>query len=240
MARTRTIALALAAAGGIAGSAWWLQRSSAPAPRLRDPARIDAVLRPAVPIVRAPFVADRSVVAAGCPLPVQAVSPDVPAQTLPPARMPAFVQAGGRLQPLAGFGVDARVLSVRAYDDDREAEFAPIDIALGWGRMRDDDVLRGIEVNQQGRWYYTRWRDAPEIPIAQLRRESANMHMIPANHAIGTALAGIEKDQRIRIDGWLVEVQARDGWRWRSSTRRDDHGPGGCEVVYVCGVAIAR
>ena len=41
---------------------------------------------------------------------------------------------------------------------------------------------------------------------------------------------------RVRIDGWLVEASASDGWRWRSSTTRDDTGGGACEVVYVCGI----
>ena len=73
--------------------------------------------------------------------------------------------------------------------------------------------------------------------IDQVRLESANMHMIPAGREVAAALARVATGQRVRIDGWLVEVRANDGWRWRSSTTRDDHGPGGCEVVYVCGIA---
>lgn len=62
------------------------------------------------------------------------------------------------------------------------------------------------------------------------------MHMIPGNDRIAQALAGVRKGERVRIDGWLVEANARDGWRWRSSTSRTDTGGGACEVVYVCGV----
>jgi hypothetical protein len=40
----------------------------------------------------------------------------------------------------------------------------------------------------------------------------------------------------VRIEGWLVEAKANDGWRWRSSTRRTDTGGGACDVVHVCGV----
>ena len=63
------------------------------------------------------------------------------------------------------------------------------------------------------------------------------MHMIPATGEVARALAGIRAGQRVRIDGWLVEVQADDGWRWRSSTSREDTGGGACEVVYVCGIS---
>lgn len=140
---------------------------------------------------------------------------------------------------MAGFSVDARILSTRHYQEDREADFAPLDLALGWARMRDDDVVSAFDIGQANRWYYLRWDRSPPIPIEQARRESANMHLVPATPRIAEALSAVRIDQRIRIEGWLVEVQARDGWRWHSSLSREDHGPGGCEVVYVCSIAIA-
>ena len=234
MARTRNLALGLAAAGGIAGGGWWWQARQAPEPRLRDPAKIEAAMRP----VHTAFVARRQIAAPGCPMPTRLGSPALPAQSPVPNGLTAFQHRNGRLQPLAGFSVDAQVLSSRSYTDDREADFAPIDLALGWGRMRDADVLATLQVGQQNRWYFTRWDRSPPIPINQVRRESANMHMIPANRDIATALAAIKPGQRVRIDGWLVEVEAKDGWRWLSSTTRDDHGPGGCEVIQVCSVAV--
>lgn len=237
MPRTRKIALGLTAAGGIAAGGWWWQAQSQPEPRLRDPAKLEAAMRPAPP-VHTPFRARQSLVAPGCPMPSRLGSPALPAQTALPADARAFRHPGGRLQPLAGFSVDARVLSTRTYEEDREAEFAPIDIALGWNRMRDDDVVPSLDIGQQNRWYFTRWDAAPPIPIRQVRLESANMHMIPANRDIARALAAIDRGQRVRIDGWLVEVQAKDGWKWKSSLTRDDSGQGGCEVVYVCGVAV--
>lgn len=234
MTRMRKIALGVAAIGiAVAGIFLWRARQ-APEPGLRDPLMIDAAMRPA----HTAFAARQQVVAPGCPMPTQFASPELPAQSPVPADMAAFKHRDGRLQPLAGFSVDARVLSSRMYDDDREADFAPIDFALGWGRMRDADVLAMLQIGQKNRWYFTRWDRSPPIPISQVRRESANMHMIPANRDIAQALAAIKPGQRVRIDGWLVEVQTRDGWRWRSSTTRDDYGPGGCEVIQVCSVSV--
>ena len=46
----------------------------------------------------------------------------------------------------------------------------------------------------------------------------------------------MRKGDRVRIDGWLVQANAPDGWRWRSSLTRDDSGGGACEVVYVCSI----
>ena len=64
------------------------------------------------------------------------------------------------------------------------------------------------------------------------------MHMIPGNEQIARALLAIQPDQHIRLQGWLVQVEGANGWRWRSSLRRDDSGAGACELVYVCGVEV--
>ena len=48
------------------------------------------------------------------------------------------------------------------------------------------------------------------------------------------ALAQVRPDDQVRIEGWLVEASAADGWHWRSSLTREDDGAGACELVYVC------
>jgi hypothetical protein len=53
---------------------------------------------------------------------------------------------------------------------------------------------------------------------------------------VRAALDGIDAEDRVRIDGWLVQVRASDGWQWRSSLTREDAGAGACELVYVCAV----
>jgi hypothetical protein len=60
--------------------------------------------------------------------------------------------------------------------------------------------------------------------------------MIPGSEAVADALDDVAPGERVRIDGWLVEAQAPDGWRWRSSLTREDTGGGACEVVYVCAI----
>jgi hypothetical protein len=67
-------------------------------------------------------------------------------------------------------------------------------------------------------------------------RSSANMHLVPANDAVADALAAVDAGDRVRIDGWLVQIDATDGWRWRSSLTREDSGAGACELIYVCAV----
>ena len=141
------------------------------------------------------------------------------------------------LRPLAGFSIDARVLSREDYSFGREAMLSPTDLALGWGRMREDAVLARLDISQGGRWYQYRWQGDPPLPPTEIVRSSANMHLIPADAVAAAALSRVRTGERVRIDGWLVEAVAPDGWHWRSSTTRDDSGSGACEVVYVCSIS---
>ena len=56
----------------------------------------------------------------------------------PGSRSPAWATPARRL---AGFSVEARVLGREDYRFDREADYAPTDLALGWGRMTEDAVV---------------------------------------------------------------------------------------------------
>lgn len=171
-----------------------------------------------------------------CPLPPRVAAGDAPLQTDAPDELSPFALQAATLTPLAGFSVDARVLSRKDYSSGRESDLSPIDLALGWQRMADDDVVGALSISQSGRWYRYRWDDQPPLEPREIARSSANMHMIPGTRAVAEALDGVRADERIRIDGWLVEAKAGDGWRWRSSTSRADTGGGACEVVYVCSV----
>jgi hypothetical protein len=177
------------------------------------------------------------VLANGCTPPQAIAQGDGPVQSDAVGAMTPFQRADAVLKPLAGFSINARVLSTKTYGSDREAKYAPIDLALGWGRMREDAVLSALDISQSSRWYHYRWSNQPPIAPDEIVRSSANMHMIPSNDAVADALEGVDADDRIRIDGWLVQVEANDGWRWRSSLSREDSGDGACEVIYVCSVA---
>ena len=172
-----------------------------------------------------------------CPLPPLVARGAAPLQSEIPSTMPALSMEGATLQPLAGFSIEARVLGREDYRMGREADFSPTDLALGWGRMTEDAVLGQLHISQGGRWYRYRWDRDPPIPVDEIVRSSANMHMVPADDAVAAALRDVDAGDRVRIDGWLVQVNTPDGWRWRSSLTREDSGGGACEVVYVCSVS---
>lgn len=180
--------------------------------------------------------AQASAASPGCPLPPTVGKGNAPLQSDVPDSLRPFTLAAATLKPLAGFSVDARVLSREDYSMGREAELSPTDLALGWERMREDEVISQLSISQSSRWYSYRWEREPPLPPQEIAASSANMHMIPADAAVADALDAIRKGDNVRIDGWLIEATAADGWRWRSSTTREDTGGGACEVVYVCGI----
>lgn len=186
---------------------------------------------PRVPPLAAPAVAGSL---AACQLPPGAQALGPPLQSAVPRGVGPFRLRPATLQPLAGISIDARVLSRRDYGSGRESDLSPTDLALGWGRMREDDVLDRLDISQSGRWYFYRWQGEPPIPPHEIVGSSANMHFIPADEATARTLARVREGDRVRIEGWLVEAQAADGWTWRSSLSREDSGDGACEVVYVC------
>lgn len=143
---------------------------------------------------------------------------------------------GYEITPLEKFNFDAIVLRAEHYSMDREAQLAPVDLALGWGPMANPAVIDKVKVTQSSRFYY--WHvDAFPIPRREIEVNSANMHMVPANAAVERTLRALHSGQRVTFSGYLIEARAPDGWRWRSSLTREDTGAGACELVWVENIA---
>jgi hypothetical protein len=141
-------------------------------------------------------------------------------------------RTGVSLRTRAHFALTARVLAREDYHWDAGASLAPMDLALGWGRMSDSAVLARIDVSQSGRFYY--WHvDAFPIPRREIETSSANMHLIPADADVRHAMERVRRGELVHIEGFLVDASRPDGWHWRSSLTRNDTGNGACELVYV-------
>lgn len=139
---------------------------------------------------------------------------------------------GYHITPLADFTVEARVLARENYHVGREADLSQTDFALGWGRMSDESVLKNIEISQSNRFFFWRVQEFP-IPERELEISAANMHLIPSDKNIAREIDNVRPGQVVHIEGYLVRVDASDGWHWVSSLTREDTGAGACEVFYV-------
>lgn len=133
---------------------------------------------------------------------------------------------------LAEYKITARVLSINNFSIGKESKISPVDFALGWGPMSDQSVIDKIKVTQRNRWY--RWEtDQYPIPRREIATNSANVHIVPKDETVEDKLDEVFKGSLIEMKGYLVEITAKDGWRWKSSLRRDDTDGGSCELFWV-------
>ena len=162
--------------------------------------------------------------------------PNTPAQVnIPPV---GFELNDYQLTKKARFEIRARVLGSEPYYFRREADFSPLDLALGWGMMSDQRLLDQLDISQSSRCY--RWKFAQAIPVSneQIIASSSNMHMIAARASVERSLKKLREGDIVLLQGYLVDVDHASGWRWRTSMSRTDTGAGACEIVYVEHVAV--
>jgi hypothetical protein len=175
--------------------------------------------------------------APACVLPPRFTDENEPLQSDTDPRMPPFRFRGAGIVPLAGFSLQARVLSREDYALGTEADYSPVDLALGWGPMADPAIDERLTISQSGRWYHYRWdAGGPPLPLPDIVTHSANMHLVPADANVADALDEVRRGDVVRLHGWLIRIERDGGWRWQSSLTRGDSGGGACELVYVCAV----
>jgi hypothetical protein len=133
---------------------------------------------------------------------------------------------------LAEYSIKARVLSRNNFSVGRESEISPFDLALGWGPMSDQSITDKIDISQSNRWY--RWKaDVLPIQAREISLNSANVHIIPKDETIEKKFDEVYKGSLIEMKGYLVEITTIEGWRWKSSLKRDDTAGGSCELFWV-------
>lgn len=162
-------------------------------------------------------------------------SPDITIEQVPqqsPTESTLFEHKGFQVTPLADFALSARVLSRKDYRFGKESQVSPTDLVLGWGALSDPKVIEKISIRQSGRWYF--WQ-VDQFPVSRrvIETHSANMHLIPANKEVANTLKTLKLGSLISLRGYLVQLDADDGWRWRSSLTREDTGANACELIYV-------
>lgn len=142
------------------------------------------------------------------------------------------------MYPRAEYQITGRVLVATAYDD-WQAHFVPIDVALGWGNLGDPAIDGWVQWQQSERWYYYRYQNLPwgePNPAHYIRDHSANIHVIPATAEVETELRQLRRNDRVLMEGFLVDVEAiKDGQSltFRTSLSRNDSDANSCEIFYV-------
>ena len=176
----------------------------------------------------------------------EAARPDVrqdPVQTL--ERREPFEHVAGRkryrIVPRYRWDESARVVSEEPYRFGAAGSLIPEDLALAWGPLLEPPYVGKVSYSQDSRFFFWRTRDG-SLDRGTIVSHAANTHVIPATSRLSTAIACVSKGDDVRLEGWLVDVEGIDdpGFRWATSTTREDEGPNSCETVYLERLTINR
>jgi hypothetical protein len=136
----------------------------------------------------------------------------------------------------ADYQITARILGRERYHFDALSDLVPEDLALGWGPMSDNRMLRAIDISQSNRFYYWRTPASSPLPKDSIIIHSANTHVIPQNPMIARQLSRLRPGQIVTLSGELVDGVRDDGMWIKTSLVRNDTGAGACEVLLVSDV----
>ena len=158
-----------------------------------------------------------------------------------PTRAEPITFARGRyhwtITPKAEYEINAEVKGTEEYSRDWNSILSPVDFALAWQDLTRRELDRHISYSQSNRWYHYRYAGGFPRDKRYIIEHSANHHILPANNTLERAVLSVDEGDRIRLKGYLVNVDGIDGdghkvW-WRSSLTRSDEGDGSCEVFWV-------
>jgi hypothetical protein len=140
------------------------------------------------------------------------------------------------LSLVAEYEVEGVVKGKKKYSD-YPAQVSAYDLALAWGDLNKAEIDELISYSQSGRWYYYRYSPNNLVSKDYIANHSANMHLVYRDQAVLNEIKRIGKNDHVRLEGYLVNVNFK-GSPWRTSLSRADTGNGACEIIYVTKVNI--
>ena len=146
---------------------------------------------------------------------------------------PVWVKGDYTITGQASYKVRARVLCVNHQFSDSAHDISPYDYLLGWRRMSEQGMLDKFTI-------YDFWRRQVQIswkgpaPMTETETFSSlgNMHLIPSNDTVRSALGKARPGDIVNLEGWFVDVTKPGGWEMRTGIT-ELTGPHACKVVYV-------
>lgn len=125
---------------------------------------------------------------------------------------------------------------------------AMYDLGLVWGELANREVLKHYTFycskDTQARNLYPTLKMGvkyPPKPWPYVRTHMRHLCIVPANATIMSGLIYSFKNQPIKLDGYVVNVQVEDG-RWKSgfATKNPDSRQGEAQVLYVNKIQVGK
>lgn len=144
------------------------------------------------------------------------------------------------LDAKASYSLSGVLVSKRKYHSGFMSDLSPYDYAVVWGDV--PDMLKYLKFDQVVRFCLYEYKEGAPIDPNYVSTHMSNNHMIPSNKNIRRALGKARKGSEVKIDGYLVYVEAASMGggtsKWLSSLNRFDTGNGACEIIYVTQLQI--
>lgn len=147
---------------------------------------------------------------------------------------------------VANYSMAGRVVDVQDYlGYNITNKLSPRDIGISWGFLTADKNNNHLKWTSTGN-RFLKWSTNDGVWLSsvggkqEVIKRFSNNHVIPSDKNIAKLIRNIKKDDFVRIDGYLVNVNynTKNGgyFTWNSSTSRSDSGDGACEIIYVTNV----
>ena len=136
------------------------------------------------------------------------------------------------IHPVAEYILTARVVSTKKYTD-VSGEIAPMDVGTAWGDIGTPQYDEYLTFNHGDRTLYTNYYPGCPLDYEYVKNHCSNNHIVASNSNISRAVESLKKDQVIRIEGYLVNIESHlngKNYNWKTSLSRTDLD---CEYVYV-------
>ena len=131
-----------------------------------------------------------------------------------------------------------------------------MDIGIVWGKIADKDYVKNYlkfksEKTSTARWlrYTYKCRGTDCLDFGYIKSHTAHTHLVPANNNIMSALLTLKKYDKVKLEGYLVDLYFSKGGKSITSVSRTDNnagsrgrnnGGGACEIMYVEQVQIGE
>ena len=149
-----------------------------------------------------------------------------------------------KIEFIATYSIIGRVLEKQYYFPRSVInKLSRYDLGIGWGVMSGHEYDDYISFKNNKQRFLTYKYKNTLVDLLGSKETFANSlsnnHVIHANENVLKLLRNVKENQYIKIEGYLCNVtysNKRYRGSWTSSTRRDDHGDGACEIIYVTNV----
>lgn len=141
------------------------------------------------------------------------------------------------LVPVATYETHVLVVSTTSYADE-DSDIAPLDFCVVWGELSQDYYLEFATFTQTNRACICTYEADSPVDDPFVLTAFVNIHLIPSNQDILTALYTIRKGQRVILEGYLVNIYYNGSLYIETSTSLTDEGVGACEILYVTRIQV--